>query len=186
MNRAGKFPTSLAGGDDILGRITELRSTIKFRPWGVPSMRCFAGGTLGLLQGLPPGVWSLWMGLGGAAGAMGGRQTATPPRAATGFVAERWSGLHHRNATNATLSIGAWWAHPRPAAEEGAVHGLLRGAHRDVGGGPQVCPRLMLLCAQEGGRVCLFHFAVPAKAVRAHAVPAPVLVRLAPPSCFAG
>ena len=29
MNRAGKFPTSLSGGDDIMGKITEIRSTIK-------------------------------------------------------------------------------------------------------------------------------------------------------------
>eukprot|EP00668_Euglena_longa_P048104 GGOE01065165.1.p1 GENE.GGOE01065165.1~~GGOE01065165.1.p1 ORF type:complete len:221 (+),score=49.93 GGOE01065165.1:82-744(+) len=43
MNRAGKFPTSLSGGDDIMGRITEIRSTIKFQLKKVLCMGCCVG-----------------------------------------------------------------------------------------------------------------------------------------------
>eukprot|EP00995_Heteronema_vittatum_P005619 NODE_1884_length_873_cov_554.887136_g1314_i0.p1 GENE.NODE_1884_length_873_cov_554.887136_g1314_i0~~NODE_1884_length_873_cov_554.887136_g1314_i0.p1 ORF type:complete len:245 (+),score=116.52 NODE_1884_length_873_cov_554.887136_g1314_i0:67-735(+) len=31
MNRAGKFPTALAASDDMLGRVHEIRSTVKFQ-----------------------------------------------------------------------------------------------------------------------------------------------------------
>lgn len=43
MNRAGKFPTSLSSGDDIMGRITEIRSTIKFQLKKVLCMGCCVG-----------------------------------------------------------------------------------------------------------------------------------------------
>lgn len=43
MNRAGKFPTSLSSGDDIMGRITEIRSTIKFQLKKVLCMGCRVG-----------------------------------------------------------------------------------------------------------------------------------------------
>ena len=43
MNRAGKFPAALSGGDDILGRISEIRSTIKFQLKKVLCLGCCVG-----------------------------------------------------------------------------------------------------------------------------------------------
>jgi len=43
MNRAGKFPTALSGGEDIMGKVTEIRSTIKFQLKKVLCMGCCVG-----------------------------------------------------------------------------------------------------------------------------------------------
>eukprot|EP01004_Peranema_trichophorum_P007609 NODE_6384_length_890_cov_158.761408_g5792_i0.p1 GENE.NODE_6384_length_890_cov_158.761408_g5792_i0~~NODE_6384_length_890_cov_158.761408_g5792_i0.p1 ORF type:complete len:244 (+),score=36.90 NODE_6384_length_890_cov_158.761408_g5792_i0:58-732(+) len=43
MNRAGKFPTSIAQGEDMTGKITELRSTIKFQLKKVLNLACCVG-----------------------------------------------------------------------------------------------------------------------------------------------
>mmetsp|Transcript_96829 Transcript_96829/g.134392 ORF Transcript_96829/g.134392 Transcript_96829/m.134392 type:complete len:217 (+) Transcript_96829:40-690(+) len=43
MNRAGKFPTALAPGDDLNAKVNELRSTIKFQLKKVLCLGCCVG-----------------------------------------------------------------------------------------------------------------------------------------------
>eukprot|EP00178_Gracilaria_changii_P009699 TRINITY_DN28170_c0_g1_i1.p1 TRINITY_DN28170_c0_g1~~TRINITY_DN28170_c0_g1_i1.p1 ORF type:complete len:217 (+),score=39.01 TRINITY_DN28170_c0_g1_i1:23-673(+) len=43
MNRAGKFPTAVAPGDDLSAKVTELRSTVKFQLKKVLCLGCCVG-----------------------------------------------------------------------------------------------------------------------------------------------